>query len=269
MELVGTFGTYMCLAALTVRILWRYNRSSDRLGYLPGPRGIPVFGNTFQLDSQIVWWKSDRQMEIQLKLDFHQWAKQYGSMYRLRLPVGDMVVVSDYRHMRECLINKGGDFAGRVLVYYCRYLELSDSGPPQQEAPSAVWCQSSCVPRRNVTRLWSAEAINKLEITPAQEYCLNPDLHLNGAVLEPLPSTIVFFTVCVSRVFDGWQLKNLSDLFVPIRIRWVYQWKYRLECYAQTGMFCSFYCALSDTNRLFICLLYTTIIVNKRSEHLP
>ncbi len=43
--------------------------------------------------------------------------------------------------------------------------------------------------------LWSADAINKFEITPgpgSDESWLNPDLHLNGAVLEPLPNTIVF-----------------------------------------------------------------------------
>ncbi len=106
MELVGTFGTYLCFAAIAVWILWRYNMPRDRLGYLPGPRGIPMFGNTFQMDS------------LKVRLNFHQWAKQYGGVYRLRLPVGDMVVISDYRHMRECLINTGGNFAGRVLMYY-------------------------------------------------------------------------------------------------------------------------------------------------------
>ncbi len=114
MELVGTFGTYLCLAGLLVWILWRYvNR--DRLGFLPGPKGIPVFGNTFQIDG------------LKARLSFHQWAKQYGGVYRLRVPAGDMVVVSDYKHIRECLVNKGGDFAGRVVMFRGRYLELNDS----------------------------------------------------------------------------------------------------------------------------------------------
>ncbi len=90
---VGTFVTlYLCLASLFVWILW-HNISRHRLGFLPGPKGIPVFGNTFQVDG------------IKSRLSFHQWAKQYGGVYRLRVPAGDMVVVSDYKHIRECLVN--------------------------------------------------------------------------------------------------------------------------------------------------------------------
>ncbi len=114
MEIIGTFGTYLCLAGLLLWILWRYI-SRDRLGFLPGPKGIPVFGNTFQIDS------------IKSRLNFHQWAKQYGGVYRLKLPIGDIVVVSDYKYIRECLVNKGGEFAGRVVFYRGRYLEMNDS----------------------------------------------------------------------------------------------------------------------------------------------
>ncbi len=98
MEVVGTFGIYLFLAGLVVWILWRYFKT-DRLGFLPGPKGIPVFGNTFQ------------RQRFKARLIFHHWAKQYGGVYRLRLPVGDMVVVSDYKYIRECLVNKGGEFA--------------------------------------------------------------------------------------------------------------------------------------------------------------
>ncbi len=114
MELIEAFCAYLCLGGLLVWISWRYI-SRDRLGYIPGPRGIPLFGNTFQID------------KLKMRLSFHQWAKQYGGVYRLRLPVGDMVVISDYRYIRECLVNKGRDFAGRVLMYRGRYLGLSDS----------------------------------------------------------------------------------------------------------------------------------------------
>ena len=114
MDVIGTCGTYLCLAGLLIWLFLRYT-SIDKLEYLPGPKGIPVFGNTFQIDS------------LKARLSFHQWAKQYGGVYRLKLPFGDMVVVSDYKYIHECLVNRGGEFAGRVVRHKDRYLELNNS----------------------------------------------------------------------------------------------------------------------------------------------
>ncbi len=51
--------------------------------------------------------------------------------------MGDMVVVSDYKYIRECLVNKGGDFAGRVATNLTRYIELNNSVLAMQ--PSDRW----------------------------------------------------------------------------------------------------------------------------------
>ncbi len=77
-------------------------------------------------------------------------------------------------------------------------------------------------------------------------------IHKTGEIIEIDQSVVFckFKSICIN--------KNSSNL----SMKW-------LECYVQRRIFCSFYHALSDKNRVFICLLYTAIIVDKRSEHLP
>ncbi len=111
MELSWYFWIFATLAC-TTWILLRY-LYPDRLQHLSGPRGIPFFGNGFQIDRH------------RLMLSFHSWAKTYGGLYRIRLPVcGDTIVVSHYQDIRNVLIDRGNEFAGRMHNGRVKHLEF-------------------------------------------------------------------------------------------------------------------------------------------------
>src|SRR5438105_3729327 len=50
---------------------------------LPGPRGLPVLGNSLQIDSR------------QYHLVLENWAKEFGAMYRFRVGPKQIVAISD------------------------------------------------------------------------------------------------------------------------------------------------------------------------------
>ena len=62
-------------------LLWQRHKLTRRRPQLPGPRGLPFFGNIFQLDSKFP--------HIQLT----EWGNQYGDLYLLRLLGNNVVVV--------------------------------------------------------------------------------------------------------------------------------------------------------------------------------
>jgi cytochrome P450 len=66
---------------------------------LPGPRGIPVFGNAFQIQS------------TRAHLQFEQWAREYGPYYRLKLGRRRLVVVSDHKAVAASLRDRPDGYA--------------------------------------------------------------------------------------------------------------------------------------------------------------
>lgn len=58
---------------------------------LPGPKGVPVFGNAFQIET------------TRAHLIFEQWARQYGPFYKLQLGPRKIVVVSDHKAVAAAL----------------------------------------------------------------------------------------------------------------------------------------------------------------------
>jgi cytochrome P450 len=65
---------------------------------LPGPRGIPVFGNLFQVKP------------ARLHLQCEQWAREFGSLYRLQLGPRKVVVVSDHTQVAAVLRDRPDSF---------------------------------------------------------------------------------------------------------------------------------------------------------------
>ena len=51
---------------------------------LPGPRGVPVFGNSFQVN------------RAQIHVDMEHWAREYGPLFKVKLARATMLVVSDH-----------------------------------------------------------------------------------------------------------------------------------------------------------------------------
>ena len=70
-------------------------RSADRL---PGPRGVPVFGNALQIEPERI----HQQLE--------QWAQAFGPLYRLRLGPRKIVVVGDHELVAAVLRDRPEGF---------------------------------------------------------------------------------------------------------------------------------------------------------------
>ncbi|MEJ8810465.1 cytochrome P450 [Variovorax ureilyticus] len=65
---------------------------------LPGPRGVPVFGNLLQVDS------------TRLHLQLEQWCEVYGPIYKLRLGPRSAVVVGDHELIAAALRDRPDGF---------------------------------------------------------------------------------------------------------------------------------------------------------------
>ncbi len=98
---------------LGVVLLWIFKRTlvRDRLGHLPGPNGLPVFGSIFDIDKG------------RLRISLHKWARQYGGVYRVRLAIDDVIVVSRFQYIHHVLVSSGKAFAGRKSPFRQRYID--------------------------------------------------------------------------------------------------------------------------------------------------
>ena len=65
---------------------------------LPGPRGLPVFGNLFQIRRDHV------------HLDVERWARQYGPLFRITLGPQPIIVLTDHEHIATVLRDRPDGF---------------------------------------------------------------------------------------------------------------------------------------------------------------
>ena len=49
-------------------------------------------------------------------MTFHRWAKRYGGAYRVGLPIGEVIVVSEHQTIHHILVENGKQFAGRRQI---------------------------------------------------------------------------------------------------------------------------------------------------------
>ncbi len=95
---------------LPIGLLLRSKLFVDHLRHLPGPAGWPVLGNALQLNFG------------RLRFQLAAWAKAHGPVYRVCLPGKSMVIVSSNAAIREALLSRGADFAGRPYMFRMHYL---------------------------------------------------------------------------------------------------------------------------------------------------
>ncbi|KAF9445128.1 cytochrome P450 [Macrolepiota fuliginosa MF-IS2] len=67
----------------------------------PGPKGIPFFGNLFQIDALRPYPK------------FREWALQYGPIYRLKLGPQEVIVLNTAEAADELFVNRSKTFSSR------------------------------------------------------------------------------------------------------------------------------------------------------------
>ena len=68
---------------------------------LPKPPGLPILGNTFQLD------------DSGLHKTLSEWSVKYGPVYAMNLFGKDVVVLNSYEAIHEAAVRKGNAFSGR------------------------------------------------------------------------------------------------------------------------------------------------------------
>ena len=75
------------------------NTNMRRFEDLPGPKGLPVVGNIFQLDV------------TRAHLQFEQWARDFGPIYRLKMMKRKIVVIGDHTHIAAMLRDRPDGFS--------------------------------------------------------------------------------------------------------------------------------------------------------------
>ncbi|CAH1780863.1 unnamed protein product [Owenia fusiformis] len=93
------FGAVVFLVYVFIKTI--RNEKSKIIAKIPGPKGIPLFGNALQVDLE------------HIHKDLLRWTKEYGPIFKLNF-AGDLVVVlNSYDAIYEALVTKSADFAGR------------------------------------------------------------------------------------------------------------------------------------------------------------
>ncbi|CAH1782099.1 unnamed protein product, partial [Owenia fusiformis] len=89
-------------------LLWIIQKKVLKRLDIPGPKGVPIFGNAFELDPQTPY--------VQL----HKWSKKYGGVFKIQIFNEEIVVLNENDVVREALLLE--DFAGRPHSWRLNFL---------------------------------------------------------------------------------------------------------------------------------------------------
>ncbi|AWP08863.1 putative cytochrome P450 2F2 [Scophthalmus maximus] len=115
------------LLGLCICFVFFQLRSRRTKNFPPGPPALPVLGNVLHLS-----------LKNPLK-DFERLRRTYGNVYSLFLGPKPVVIVSGMKAIKEALVNRGNDFAGRPQDLFVndvtegRGVILADYGPSWKE----------------------------------------------------------------------------------------------------------------------------------------
>ena len=102
----------LIVGLLILRLLHKWMRKP----HLPrGPPGLPLVGNTFQVDP------------MGLHKTLLRWSKTYGGVFTINLLGQNIVVLSSKEAIYEALVLKEDDFSGRPHSYRMQVLFISKS----------------------------------------------------------------------------------------------------------------------------------------------
>ena len=97
----------LIVGALIIRLLYKWMTEPS----LPrGPRGLPLVGNTFQVDP------------TGLHKTLAKWAETYGGVFTINLLGQNIVVLNSSEAIYEALVLKEDDFSGRPRSYRLKVL---------------------------------------------------------------------------------------------------------------------------------------------------
>ncbi|KAL4220456.1 hypothetical protein ACF0H5_020857 [Mactra antiquata] len=90
-----------CIVTMVLAVLVYWFIQKMKYNYPPGPQGLPLIGNVFQMST-------DRLHE-----QVYEWSKKYGPVITLRAGRTPSVFVNDIESALEVLVKKSNDFASR------------------------------------------------------------------------------------------------------------------------------------------------------------
>ncbi len=162
---------------ITIAIVYRRKRQLSFDYLIPGPKGLPLVGNVLQLD------------KLRPELNMVTWAKQFGSIYVIKVFSTPLVIVSGYNELYDVLVKKGKAFGGRPAafvrqVYLHAPKDLFFCDPtaphwlPMKSAVIRVMRNTDKMMEfmETVTRLRAAEFIKRIFSYKGQEIDIKEDL---------------------------------------------------------------------------------------------
>ncbi|KAF9223382.1 cytochrome P450 [Gyrodon lividus] len=93
------------LCSTTVRKAWRKRALRNGLPLPPGPTGLPLIGNVFDLNIAEPW------------LSYEQWGKQYGDLVYSSLFGQDFVIINSAKLAHELLDQRSTIYSDRPYIY--------------------------------------------------------------------------------------------------------------------------------------------------------
>ncbi|CAH1786746.1 unnamed protein product [Owenia fusiformis] len=167
---------FAILVAVTVVLLFGFiwNKTRSRLTHIPGPSGIPIAGNAFELTSTFIMMQK-----------MHEWMEKFGDIFKINL-FGEEIVVVSGTLTGEMLVTKGSDFAGRPRIPALESLEgnevhlvLRDYDPKLRFIRKLV--------HKGLRQY--GEGMDKIEAISVTEIakCLDKIEKLDGADFDPFP----------------------------------------------------------------------------------
>ncbi|CAH1780887.1 unnamed protein product [Owenia fusiformis] len=92
-----------CFAFLVYVFIKKYTDGKSKIiAKIPGPKGIPIFGNALQVDLE------------RIHKDLLKWTEEYGPIFKLNFAGELIVVLNSFDAIYEALVTKSADFAGRA-----------------------------------------------------------------------------------------------------------------------------------------------------------
>ncbi|KAK4150414.1 putative cytochrome P450 oxidoreductase [Chaetomidium leptoderma] len=122
--MASTWVPYFVALAI-VAVSYRLLQVGKRDPRMPkGPPTIPILGNAHQIPS------------TGLYKQFREWAKEYGSVFTLKLGPANVVVLCDRKAIHKLLVEKGSIYSDRPMSYAAQILTKGDHVAFEQMTPA-------------------------------------------------------------------------------------------------------------------------------------
>ena len=103
-SLILTTLAFALLIVLAYVVLTELYRSKLRIPNIPGPTGLPIVGNLYQLNPDPAE-------------TLHRWTKQYGGVYQIMLGTMPVVVFGSMQAARDVFIGQGSSLLDKPKLY--------------------------------------------------------------------------------------------------------------------------------------------------------